>query len=143
MREPRALSMAKSPSAFPPFSWTVRLLFGIIASQLAVYQLDAQEVVCAESTDPSDYRVYKAGADVTWNDYRELPGVPALYPGERLKINVGGTVNINRQIYEVRECNWFGLHCWYEKRVRNNYVKPENVPLLWKLRRRQQSQEPD
>jgi hypothetical protein len=89
------------------------------------------EVRCQEDQDLTDYRKYESGGDITWGDYRALPAVPAIFSSERFKITVNGTVNINRTIYEVRECNWFGINCWYEKRVRNNYVRPENVPLLW------------
>src|SRR5262245_58981042 len=95
---------------------------------------NSQEILCQEDQDLTDYRTYNTGGDVTWAERRDLPGVPNLYAWERLKITVTGTVNINREIYEERECNWFGLHCWYEKRVRNNFVRPENVPFLWALR---------
>ena len=101
--------------------------------QLSISVRAEDEVVCNEAEDVSDYRKYETGADVTWAQHRPLPAVPEIFPSERIKITVNGSVNTNRELYEVRECNWFGLHCWYEKRVRNNFVRPESIPLLWSL----------
>lgn len=113
----------------------------VLAMALAVFVWSstarAQEVVCDPNPGLSDYREHTSGGNVNWGTYQDLPVAPALHAWERLKLTVTGTVNINREIYEERECNWFGLNCWYEKRVRNNIVRPENVPFLWVLRKQE------
>ena len=94
----------------------------MVLSGISLSMATAQEVVCKRDPIPTDYRVYPSGADVTWDGYRPLGAVPNLYAFENVRLTVSGSVNINREIYEERECNWAGLNCWYTPRVRNNFV---------------------
>lgn len=83
--------------------------------------------------EQADFRLYTAAADVTWGGMTDLVTIPSLYAGERARMSVTDSVNVNREIYEERKCNWFGINCWYEKRVRNNFVTAATKPFHYTL----------
>jgi hypothetical protein len=85
------------------------------------------EVTCRES--PSEFRAHTGGANITWTQPTPLVPVPDLFAWEHAQVTVTGAANVNREIYEERKCNWFGINCWYEKRVRNNPVTANQIPL--------------
>lgn len=87
------------------------------------------EVACPNIDGSTDFRPYTAGANITWTQPTPLVPVPDLFAWEQAKVTVTDAVNVNREIYEERKCNWFGINCWYEKRVRNNPVTANQVPL--------------
>lgn len=56
-----------------------------------------------------------------------------VYPGESMTIRANGSVNVNHHYWEERECNWFGLHCWYEKRESSNWLSADKVDIRLRL----------
>ncbi len=78
---------------------------------------------------------YDAGVEVNWDNAQVLTNIPSIHAGETVTLKVDGAVNINREIYEDRKCGFMGISCWYEKKVRNNFVKANTQPLrYWSFR---------
>lgn len=69
--------------------------------------------------------------NVLWDKPQLLQFVPDLkvYPGETIRLTASGSdsVDINHHYWEDRQCNWFGLHCWYEQR---DQAKPKGPSEL-------------
>ncbi|WP_141105070.1 tetratricopeptide repeat protein [Rhizobium sp. R339] len=74
---------------------------------------------------------YDAGVEVIWDNAQALTNIPSIHAGETVALKVDGAVNINREIYEDRKCGFMGISCWYEKKVRNNFVKANTQPLRY------------
>lgn len=60
-------------------------------------------------------------------------GLPKFYPGQKVTIRIKGTVDPNHRYWESRECNWFGLNCWYEKREASNFMDANRLPVALRL----------
>lgn len=101
----------------------VIVLLGVLSAGAAAA---ADETPCTDPP-PADPREYTVGVNVTWGAPTALVPIPNLYAWEEAEVVVSDAVNVNREIYEERKCNWFGINCWYEKRVRNNPVDATRI----------------
>ncbi|MDP4026444.1 tetratricopeptide repeat protein [Methylobacterium sp. NEAU 140] len=101
----------------------------------------AQEIRCDEPPAP-DWQVHTASVNVTWGEPQPLVPIPNLYAWEKATLTVSDAANVNREIYEERKCNWFGINCWYEKRVRNNPVTAAQLKFTYSVARSDQPFEP-
>jgi len=66
---------------------------------------------------------YSGTINILLNDSQFISLSPAVevFPGETVRFNMSGSVNVNHHHYEVRRCKYFGLKCWYENRARPNH----------------------
>ncbi len=62
--------------------------------------------------------------NILWAKPQFIQLVPdiKLYPGQSFEIVSSGRVDVDHQFGERRECNWFGLNCWYEQWDRPNWM---------------------
>ncbi len=123
------LSQGAALAFMPRRRWPTRAL--VVAGVLAAGAAVAADGPPCKDQPPADPHEYAVGANVTWRDPTALVPVPNLYAWEQAEVVVSDAVNVNREIYEERKCNWFGINCWYEKRVRNNPVDASRIPFYY------------
>lgn len=77
-------------------------------------------------------------------DFIELFPGRDFFPGQIVSIQVGGgPIDVNHRFWEDRECNWLGLHCWYEKRDAPNPYRTDMFPLVVRALKRAGKEPPD
>lgn len=45
-----------------------------------------------------------------------------VFPGQKIKLILSGSMDVDHHYYRVRRCKYFGLKCWWENRDRANFV---------------------
>lgn len=62
--------------------------------------------------------------------YVELFAGHKFFPGQTIKLQIAGQIDVNHAYWEERRCNWFGINCWYEQRDEPHNFGPEHYPVL-------------
>ena len=73
--------------------------------------------------------------NIVWDKPQQVQFTPdvKVFPGEKLTIISSGQVDIDHHYWESRECNWFGLHCWYEQHDQANPVGAASLEVEIKV----------
>jgi len=73
----------------------------------------------------------KGRVNILWDKPQLVQFVPdvKIFPGESMEIVSSDTVDVDHAYWETRECNWFGLNCWYEQRDRANLKSASQLEI--------------
>ncbi len=103
---------------------TMALLFSVLA---LVPLVPAWASLPAGLTVEEDVRVSESNYRAVFSDRR-------FYPGQKITVQIRGTVDADHHYWEERRCSWAGIKCWYEYPESANIVNTSSLPVLLSVR---------
>lgn len=65
--------------------------------------------------------------------YIDLFPTTKFYPGQKIRLQVKGQIDVNHRFWEERRCNWFGANCWYEDRDASSWHATNTFPAVFRF----------